>query len=152
MEPTISRDERIVADVYYYREHPERRGDVVIVRSRSDDSADSSNRGRDLLVVKRIVAIGGDRIEGKDQQIFLNGQIQNESFVQHKFPLGRDPQLDTFGPVVIPTGKYFVMGDSRDISLDSRTPSFGLVDAQSIVGRALYVYQFHGHPLSRELN
>ena len=143
------RNERIVADMHYYHKHQGRRGDVVIVRRQSDSSAVPA-AGQDLLIVKRIIAIGGDTIEGKDQQIFLNGQIQSEPFVKPKFPLGSHVRLDGFGPVVVPSGKYFVMGDSRDISLDSR--SFGPVDASSIVGKALYVYQFQGQPFSRELN
>jgi signal peptidase I len=146
MEPTIMRDERIVADMNYYHKHQGHRGEVVIV-SRQSDSSSVPTAGQDLLFVKRIIAIGGDTIEGKDQQLFLNGQIQREPFVN---PLGSHLQLDRFGPVVVPSGKYFVMGDSRDISLDSR--SFGPVDASSIVGKALYVYRFQGQPLSRELN
>lgn len=145
MEPTIMLRERIFVDMHYYHEHQERRGDVVIVRRRLDLSAD-------VLVVKRIIAIGGDTIEGKDQQVFLNGQILSEPFVRHKFPVRTDPELDAFGPVAVPNGRFFVMGDNRDISLDSRTPDFGLVGAKSIVGRALYAYHFRGQPLSRELN
>jgi signal peptidase I len=145
MEPTIMLRERIFVDMHYYHEHQERRGDVVIVRRRLDLSAD-------VLVVKRIIAIGGDTIEGKDQQVFLNGQILSEPFVRHKFPVRTDPELDAFGPVAVPNGRFFVMGDNRDISLDSRTPDFGLVDAKSIVGRALYAYHFRGQPLSQELN
>jgi len=149
MEPAITRNERIVADMNYYHKHLGRRGEVVIVSRQSDSSAVPA-AGQDLLIVKRIIAIGSDIIEGKDQQIFLNGQIQGEPFVKHKFPLGSHVRLDRFGPVVVPSGKYFVMGDNRDISLDSR--SFGPVDASSIVGKALYVYQFQGPPFSRELN
>jgi len=149
MEPAIMRDERIVADMNYYHKHPGRRGEVVIVRRQSDSSG-VPTADQDLLIVKRIIAIGGDTIEGKDGQVFLNSQIQSEPFVNHNSPLGSHRQLDRFGPVVIPIGKYFVMGDRRDISLDSR--SFGPVDASSIVGKPLYVYRFQGQPLSRELN
>jgi len=143
------RDERIVADMNYYHKHPGHRGEVVIVRRQSDSSA-VPTAGQDPLIVKRIIAIGGDTIEGKDGQIFLNSQIESEPYLKPTFPLGSHLQPDRFGPVVVPIGKYFVMGDSRDISLDSRR--FGPVDASSIVGKALYVYQFQGQPLSRELN
>lgn len=143
------RNDRIVADMNYYHKHQGRRGDVVVVRRQSDASAVPA-AGQDLLIVKRIIAIGGDTIEGKDGDLLLNGQIQSEPFVKHKVTLGNRFQLDRFGPVLVPNGKYFLMGDSRDISLDSR--SFGPVDALSIIGKALYVYQFQGHPLSRELN
>jgi signal peptidase I len=149
MEPAIMRNERIVADMNYYHKHQGRRGEVVIVR-RQPDSSGVPTADQDLLIVKRIIAIGGDTIEGKDHQVLLNGQIQREPYVKEKFPLGSRRQHDGFGPVVVPIGKYFVMGDNRDISLDSR--SFGPVDASSIIGKALYVYQFQGQPLSRELH
>ena len=140
MEPMIKRDERFVADMNYYRFVAPRRGDLVLLRT------------QDGLVVKRMAAVHGDTIEGKERQILLNGQLQDEPFVRHKFPIGTDPQLDTFGPIAVPNGKYFVMGDNRDISLDSRTASFGLVDARSVVGKPLYSYRFRGSPFSRELN
>jgi signal peptidase I len=60
--------------------------------------------------------------------------------------------MDTFGPTTIPSGKFFVMGDNRDISLDSRSADFGLVDARSIVGKPLYGYRIIGSPHSWELN
>jgi signal peptidase I len=140
MEPGISVGDKFVADEHYYHHHPVGRCDLVIIRR------------PDGLMVKRIIAIGGDTIEGKERKIFLNGKLQDEPFVQHKFAPGADAGMDTFGPVAIPSGKYFVMGDNRDVSLDSRAPELGLVDARDIVGRPLYGYRIVGNPLSWELN
>ena len=140
MEPTLLVGDKFIFDTTSYHRGPERRGDLVVLRRNG------------FLTVKRIVATGGDTIEAKQRQIFLNGELQNEPFIQHEFPIGSNPQLDTFGPISIPKGKYFVVGDNRDISLDSRMPDFGLVDAQSIVGKPLYAYRLRGTPHSRSLN
>lgn len=141
MEPTISLGDKLMVDRRYYQHHPAGRLDLALIR-RSDA----------LFVIKRITAVGGDTIEGKEQKIFLNGQLQDEPFIEHKFKSGTDSALDTFGPVAVPDGKFFVMGDNRDVSLDSRTAEFGLVDATAIVGRPIYGYRIIGKPLSWDLN
>lgn len=140
MEPTIFVGDKFVADNRCYHHRLPSRDDLVLVRV------------RDGVTVKRVIAVGGDMIEGKDRRIILNGKVEDESFIQHKFDTGSTPEMDTFGPVEVPQGKYFVMGDNRDISLDSRTPEFGLVDHSAIVGRPLYGYRFVGNPLSWELH
>jgi signal peptidase I len=134
MEPTLFANDKFVVDSRYYKQQSANRNDLVLLRT------------GDAVTVKRIIAIGGDTIEGKQREIFLNNQIREEPFVQHKFKAGPDPALDTFGPIKIPPGKYFLMGDNRDISLDSRTPSFGLIDAAAVVGRPLYGYQIMDKP------
>ena len=131
MESTILRGERIVVDTRYYQKHLPQRGDVLVFRK------------DDLYVIKRIIAIGGDTIEGKDQQILISGTILKEPYVQHTQPHGNAPELDDFGPVLVPDGSYFVIGDNRDISLDSRYPGYGLVSSRSIVGKALYTISAH---------
>ena len=153
MEPMLKLRETLVADMHYYREHPKTRDDVVVIHRGWDIVPSQPRDSKDVVIIKRIIAIGGDTIEGKEQQIFLNGSIQNESFIQqHKFKIGSDSDLDTFGPITVPPGKFFVMGDNRDISLDSRYSSFGLVDDNSIVGKPLYAYRIRGNPKSRRLD
>lgn len=140
MEPTIFADDKFVFDKHYYHSQPERRGDLVVMRI------------QDSLVVRRVIAIGGDTIQGKDREILLNDRVQSEPFIEHKFRAATYDWMDTFGPTAIPSGKFFVMGDNRDISLDSRSADFGLVDARSIVGKPLYAYRLIGNPHSWELN
>jgi signal peptidase I len=139
MEPTLSNRERLVYDTDCYRSHPKSRGDIIIFHH------------ADSLFIKRITAIGGDAIEGNHQRILLNGQPLGDPFISDKFS-SKDPDRYTFGPVTVPRGKYFVLGDNPDMSLDSRTPTFGLVDENAIVGKALYSYQFINTPLSRRLD
>jgi signal peptidase I len=127
MERTIQKGDRIVADMWYYDSRKPQRDDVIIFMNRN------------LFVVKRVIAIAGDTIVGRDGLIFLNGQTLDEPFVEHKGLAGA-AWLNTFGPVTVPTDKYFVMGDNRDVSLDSRSPEIGLVDMKSIAGKTLYIF------------
>ena len=139
MEPTIPQNRRFIFDSRYYNNQLKHRGDLIVMRHQGS------------LTVKRIAAVAGDRIEGKDWVIILNGKIQNEPYMRHVRQIASPPELETFQAVVIPAGKYFVIGDNRDTSLDSRSPGYGLVDDASIVGKPLYWYQLHGHPLSQDI-
>jgi len=141
MEPMLFDHDYLVVDADYYRHEAVRRDDLVVFSRKDSDW------------IKRVIAIGGDTIEAKDRRLLLNGQVLDEPFVQHKEVLGKDKELDSFGPVTVPAGKYFVMGDNRDVSLDSRVAGFGLVDGGAIVGRPLYVYRPRGRGwmIKREL-
>ena len=140
MVPTLNPAERFIYDHNFYRHQPKQRGEIVVFCI-----------GK-LPTVKRIIAVGGDTIEGRERQILLNGQLQLEPFVRHAYPTAAEPWMDNFGPIVVPPGKCFVIGDNRDISLDSRSPDVGLLDEHAILGRALYSYHFRGKPLSRRLD
>jgi signal peptidase I len=85
-----------------------------------------------------VIAVGGDSIEATNQVIYVNGRKLDEPYVEH---IGEAPEwANTFGPVYVPTGNFFVMGDNRDYSLDSRSEEYGLVDQRSIVGKPLYTF------------
>jgi signal peptidase I len=127
MERTIQKGDRIVADVWYYKSRSPERDEVIIFKR------------KDTFFVKRVIAVGGDNISGRDRSVLLNGQILDEPFVEHRESLTASSS-NTFGPVTVPRDKFFVMGDNRDDSLDSRSPSFGLVDKSSIVGKTLYIF------------
>ncbi len=126
MENTVLKGDQIVADMRYYRSRSPGRQDVIILE-------------RDgTFFVKRVIATGGDTIEGNGGAVFVNGQTIIEPYVQHT---SRNPLnwMVNFGPVTVGNGKYFVMGDNRDVSLDSRWQTFGLVSKDSIAGKPLYV-------------
>ena len=125
MEKTLRQGDVFIVDINYRR--AERREVIVFFR-------DST------YFVKRAIAINGDSIEGRDGTVFVNGNRQDEPYVQHTGGAGQSDWLNNFGPMTIPGGKCFVMGDNRDVSLDSRAANFGLVNDSSIVGKALYVY------------
>ena len=129
MEPTILPGEKIIVDTHYYREHNPERGDLLAFRTKDG-----------FYTIKRIIAVGRDTIEEKDRQILVNGTTLKEPYTQHTSLPGSNPDLDNFDSVFVPEGNYFVIGDNRDISLDSRSSGYGFVARDSIVGKALYVY------------
>lgn len=108
------------------------RGDIIVFKYPEDTSRD---------FIKRVIGVGGDVIEGRDKQLFVNGQLQIEPYVQHADSGMHSPDQDhrdTFGPIKVPEGKYFLMGDNRDFSYDSRF--WGVVDREEILGKALVIY------------
>jgi signal peptidase I len=89
-----------------------------------------------IYLMKRVIALGGETIRSSDGQIFIDDQPILEPYALHSGNATTD--LNNFGPLKIPTGKLFVMGDNRDISLDSRSPEVGPIDQASLAGRPLY--------------
>jgi len=140
MEDTFLTGDQFIIDKTFYRDHAVARNDLVVLRR------------QDYQTVKRVIAIGGDTLEAKNREIILNGQVVAEPFVRHTRAPGTDPWMDSFGPVTVPAGKYFVMGDNRDVSLDSRSSEFGLLDAQAITGRPLYIYRSPQARVGKKLN
>jgi len=108
------------------------RGDVIVFKYPEDPTRD---------FIKRVVGIGGDVVESKDKSVSVNGQKLIEPYIQHVDndikPKDMD-RRDTFGPLVVPKGSVFVMGDNRDQSYDSRY--WGFVDDTQIKGKAIIIY------------
>jgi signal peptidase I len=112
-----------------------RRGDVVVFRYPHDPGQDYVKRviglpGETIKIVNRVVHV---REPGEEGYLALL-----EPYSNHRDPGGVPPGLDNFGPFAIPEGQYFVMGDNRDNSLDSR--EWGTVPRANIIGRGLVVY------------
>ncbi len=106
------------------------RGDIVVFLSPNDGKTD---------LIKRIVAVGGDKIEIRKKRLYINDQPAEDPNVYFKHPEEVDGSpRDNFGPVVVPAGKFFAMGDNRDESLDSRY--WGFADQSAIKGKAAFIY------------
>lgn len=109
------------------------RGDIIVFRYPEDEDKD---------FIKRVVGIPGDRIEIRDKVVFVNGTpLKEDDYTQridHGIIDGNINPRDNFGPISVPQESYFVMGDNRDQSLDSRF--WGFVKADKIKGRAFLVY------------
>ena len=108
------------------------KGDIIVFKYPED-------RKRDFI--KRVIAVEGDVIESKNKVIYVNGKAVDEPYAQHTDtslrPGGIEPR-DNFGPRIVPKEKYFMMGDNRDQSYDSRY--WGYVDIRDIRGEALIMY------------
>jgi signal peptidase I len=107
-----------------------KRGDIIVFISPVD--------GRDFI--KRCVAVAGDTVEVRAKDLYINGVQQIEPYVKHEpglRPMGVD-RRDYFGPVVVPPGDLFMMGDNRDNSSDSRY--WGPLPKRLVKGKALFIY------------
>jgi signal peptidase I len=124
MEKTLRQGDHFVVDITSRRVG--RRDVVVFLR-------DGTN------FVKRAIAINGDSIQGKDGAVFVNGTEQDEPYVEHIGGRGgQEDWMNIFGPITIPQGKCFVMGDNRDVSLDSRY--WGFIPNGNVIGRPMFIY------------
>ncbi len=108
------------------------RGDIIVFKFPEDEKKD---------FIKRLIGLPGDVIEIKNKRVYVNGSTLEESYAAHTdtivYPTGIQPR-DNFGPVVVPQDSYFVMGDNRDSSLDSRY--WGFVKLNKIKGKAFVIY------------
>ena len=122
MVPTLKIQDRVLVNKLSYRLHDVHRGDVVVFERPPNDAGTI----RDLI--KRVVGLAGDTVEGRDGVVYVNGRQLNEPY------LPKGTVTSQFSPKTIPEGYIWVMGDNRTNSSDSRV--FGAVDEDRIVGRA----------------
>lgn len=115
------------------------RGDIVVFRYPKDISE---------TFLKRVTAVGGDRLEIKNGVLYVNSKPVQEPYAVHHAPV-HSPE-ENWGPTVVPEGKLFVMGDNRDNSSDSR--DWGFVPISNVIGEPLFVYWSYDAPTARWLD
>ncbi|QGY40535.1 signal peptidase I [Pseudodesulfovibrio cashew] len=113
--------------VLYKTGDPER-GDIIVFKYPMDESKD---------FIKRVIGLPGDTVELRDKVVYINGEPLDEPYVR-RTDARILPVRDNFGPIVVPDGEYFMLGDNREGSHDSRW--WGTVKRQKIVGKALIIY------------
>jgi signal peptidase I len=115
------------------------RGDIIVFRY---------PRNPEETFLKRVAAVGGDRLEIRDGVVYINSRPVNEPYAVHRRPLyAAHEQMQ---PIVIPAGKLFVMGDNRDNSSDSR--EWGLVPGENVIGEPMLIYWSYDAPSARWLD
>ncbi|MBM3809986.1 MAG: signal peptidase I [Acidimicrobiia bacterium] len=112
-----------------------RRGDILVFKFPEEPERD---------FIKRTIGLPGETVELRNQTVFINGQPVTEPYAAYLFPPADETQADGFdirrkyGPVTVPEGHYFMMGDNRDDSQDSRF--WGFLPERYVKGRALFIY------------
>ena len=124
MLPGLVDQERIFINKFVYRVEPIARGDIIVFRYPGDTSKS---------YIKRVIAVGGDRVVIDNGRVYVNGRRLREPYVPQEY---RDER--SMNEIVVPKDAYFVLGDHRSSSSDSR--DFGPVDRQFIYGKAVFVY------------
>lgn len=129
MLPRLVDQERIFINRFIYRFSDVQRGDIVVFRYPKDSSKS---------FIKRVIGLPGEEIRIEAGQVFIDGLPLNESYLDPKYL-----DHESFGPEKVPNGCYFVLGDHRNSSNDSR--SWGFVPADNVFGKAIFRYW----PISR---
>jgi signal peptidase I len=124
MQPELRDQDRLFVNKFAYNFEKISRGDVVVFYYPRDTSKS---------YIKRVIALPGDNIRIDDGHLYVNGMRVEEPYVPARF---RDTR--SMADMVVPAGEYFVMGDHRSISSDSR--EFGPVERRLIYGKAAFIY------------
>jgi signal peptidase I len=132
--PTLSGIEQMLLPI-----DPIRRGDIIVFKYPEQPDRD---------FIKRVIALPGETIELRNKKVYIDGMPLDEPYVHFIFPPDNNengtpglPDFDvtrSYGPVTVPAQRYFMMGDNRDNSQDSRY--WGFLPAEYVKGKALFVY------------
>lgn len=133
MDPALADGERIIFNKFIYLISEPARGDIIIIERPKK------------YYVKRVIALPNEVIEMNNHELYIDGVKQKNSFVTKQ----ADLMTGNFGPIKIPENNYFVMGDNRAISKDSRN-GLGLINRKDIIGKSEFViYPFNEWSITR---
>jgi signal peptidase I len=124
MMPGLEDQERIFVNKFVYRWEPIQRGDIVVFRYPRDTSKS---------YIKRVIGVAGDHIRIENGQVYVNGDALDEDYVPADYADAR-----SYSEIVVPRNSFFVLGDHRTMSNDSR--DFGPVNERYIYGKAVFGY------------
>jgi signal peptidase I len=124
MLPGLEDQERIFINKFVYRWEAINRGDIVVFRYPRDTSKS---------YIKRVIAVSGDRVVIDKGRVYVNGKLLQETYVPAAYI-----DFRSYPEIIVPEGEFFVLGDHRSMSNDSR--DFGPVDESYITGKAVFIY------------
>ena len=128
MQPTFYGDDRLVVSRVHYLLSPPAQGDIVVFNSLRPSEA-----ARGVMLIKRVIGLPGDVVEIRDRLVYVNGAALDEPYIKEPCQRRCRDAVWTLGE-----GEYFVMGDNRNNSNDSR--AFGPVPLGNIVGEVIFRY------------
>lgn len=123
MEPTLTEGDMIAANKIIYRFSEPKRADIIVFKY-------PLNPDRDF--VKRLIGLPGEKVQIKNSTLYINGKVVAQPF------LPKGLKYQDYGPITVPKDKYFMMGDNRNNSLDSRV--WGEMPKENIIGKASVIY------------
>ncbi len=116
-------------EISFFPVREPQRGDIVVFKYPVDQKRD---------FIKRVIGVPGDTIEIRNKIVYVNGEKLEDLYVIHRDGNIIPGERDNFEPVTVPEGSYFMMGDNRDGSFDSRF--WGYVKEEEVIGKALVIY------------
>jgi signal peptidase I len=122
MEDTLFNSERLICNKIVYRITEPKHGEIVIFKPPIDQNHN---------YIKRVIAVEGDKVKIVDGTVYLNGEQLEEDYIEHR-------SYETMPEIIVPEDSYFVLGDNRSNSSDSRF--WGFVPEKNIIGRASVVF------------
>jgi signal peptidase I len=126
MDDTLHDGNYLIVNKLAYKFGEPEHGDIIVFKYPRDTKVD---------YIKRVVGVPGDVLEMRNEKFYRNGQLVQEDYAHYTTPFSR---YDNFGPYTVPADSYFVMGDNRDNSADSR--DWGIVPVGYIHGKAWRLY------------
>ncbi|MFA7574985.1 MAG: signal peptidase I [Arcobacteraceae bacterium] len=122
MEDTLFNSERLICNKIVYRITEPKHGEIVIFKPPIDQNHN---------YIKRVIAVEGDKVKIVDGTVYLNGEQLEEDYIEHR-------SYETMPEIIVPEDSYFVLGDNRSNSSDSRF--WGFVPEKNIIGRASVIF------------
>ncbi len=124
MLPTLQINDRLIVDKLGYRFREPQRGDIVVFNPTKELEGQNFHDA----FIKRVIGLPGDKVEVKDKQVLINGNVIKEQYIN-------ESPVYQYGPVQVKAGEYLVLGDNRNNSYDSHY--WGFVPREKIIGRAV---------------
>ena len=131
MEPTVKDDDSILINKMSYKLHSVKRNDVVVLRQNGSE--------HNYYVVQRVIGLPGEKVKITNGEVYIDGKVLDEKY---DFPLMKNGGL-ALDEITLDDDEYFVLGDNRNNSSDSRDPSVGILKRKDLLGRAwVRIYPF----------